>query len=221
MWCAPSWVMIGVQEYPGSVGSTIRMEMPLVGVVAAGGEDLLPVHHVGIPARRPIPGHAHRPGAQRREVGAGLRLGVPDGEVHLAGQDLRQEELLLRGGAILLQRWPHGLQGDPGQRHVGPGRFAGEDLLLDLAEAAAAVFGRPAHAQPAVAAHPAHHLAVHRAVPFGQHRVPLAGRDQPGEVGPQLVAQSLLLRGEVQEHGLTPRPCRRGGRAGSRRRRPG
>ena len=60
----------------------------VVGVVAAGGEDLLAVDDVLVA----LP---HRAGAQRRQVGAGLGLGVADGELQLAGEDPRKEQLLL------------------------------------------------------------------------------------------------------------------------------
>ena len=45
------------------------------------------------------------------------------------------------------------------------------------------------------------HNAAYRAVPLGEHRLALVGRDQRGEIGPQLVAQRDLLGGEVEEHG--------------------
>jgi hypothetical protein len=149
--------------------------------VRAGGEDLLPVDHVLLTV-------AHGPGAQRGEVGARLRLGVADREVHLPGQDARQEEVLLPRRAVLLQGGPDGLQGDRGQRHVGAGRLVREDLLLHLAEPPAAVPRRPAHPEPPVPPHPADHIPVHRPVPLGEQLGALAGRQQSGEVGPQLVA---------------------------------
>ena len=69
-------------------------------------------------------------GPQRGKVGAGLRLRVADGEVHLAGQDRRKELLLLQLGAIGLQCRADGLQGDRGKRHLGTRRLIDEDLLL-------------------------------------------------------------------------------------------
>ena len=165
----------------------------VVGRVRAGGEGLLPVDDVAVAV-------AYGPGTQRREVGAGLRLGIADGEVHLAGQDPGQEEVLLPGCAVLVQRGADGLQGDRGQRHVRAGRLVGEDLLLHLAEPAAAVAHRPAHPEPPVAAHPAYHVAVDGAVPLGEQLGALGGRHQPGEVGAQLAAQRELARGQVDEH---------------------
>jgi hypothetical protein len=175
MWCARSWVMIGDQDrdspVPGRVGVGAAGEPDVVGVVAAGGEDLLPVDDVAIS----VP---YRPRPQRGQVGAGLRLGVPDREVQLACQDPRQEELLLLGGAMRLQRGADGLQGDRRQRHVGPDRLVGEDLLFHLAEPASSVLGRPAQPEPPVAAHPPHDRAVSRVVPVAEHRGALLGRDQ-------------------------------------------
>ena len=102
---------------------------------------------------------------------------------------------------MLLQGRADGLQRDRGQRHVGAGRLVREDLLLHLAEPAAAVPDRPAHPEPAVPAHPAHHVAVDGAVPLGEQLGALGLCHQAGEVAAQLVAQGALLRGQVDEHG--------------------
>jgi hypothetical protein len=82
---------------------------------------------------------------------------------------------LLPGGSVRLQRRADGLQGDQRQRHVGPGRLADKDLVLHLAQAAAAELGGPADPEPAVAAHPAHDLAVDGPVALGEHRLALTG----------------------------------------------
>jgi hypothetical protein len=153
----------------------------VVGVVGTGGENLLPIDQVAVA----VP---DGPGAQCRQVGARPWLGVADGEMHVPGQDPRQEELLLLRGAVSLQCRADGLQGDGGQRHVGAGRLTDEDLLFHLAKAAPTVLGGPAHAEPPVAAHPAHNVLVDGAVPLGEHRGAFVRRDKPGEVGPQLVA---------------------------------
>ena len=84
--------------------------------MTAGGEDLLPVDDVLVAL-------ADRSSAQRRQVGARLRLRVPDREMHVTGEDRGQELLLLRVAAEPLQSRPDGLQGDRGQRHVGPVRL--------------------------------------------------------------------------------------------------
>ena len=165
----------------------------VVGVVGAGGEDLLAVDDVLVAL-------ADGGGAQRCQVGAGLRLGVADREVHLAGQDRRQELLLLRLAAVLLQRRSDGLQRHRGQRHVGAGRLVDEDLLFDRPEPVAAELLGPADAELAVLAHPADHRAVGLAVPVGLHLLGLFGRDQARKVLPQFGLQRSLLRGQVDEH---------------------
>src|SRR6202035_2871474 len=76
----------GDSPVPGRGGAAGQPDV--VGGVRAGGEDLLPVDHVVVAV-------ADGPGAQRGEVGARLGLGVADREVHLPGQDARQEEVLL------------------------------------------------------------------------------------------------------------------------------
>ena len=100
----------------------------VVGVVAAGRPDLLAIDDVLVTM-------ADCRGPQRGKVGAGLRLRVADGEVHLAGQDRRKELLLLQLGAIGLQCRADGLQGDRGKRHFGTRRLIDEDLLLDRTKA--------------------------------------------------------------------------------------
>ena len=74
----------------------------VVGVMAAGGKDLLPVDNIVIAV-------ADRGGGERRQVGAGIGFGVSDGEMHLTGQDRGQEPLLLLVGAEGLQRRAYGL----------------------------------------------------------------------------------------------------------------
>ncbi len=169
----------------------------VVGVVRAGGERLLAVHDVFVA----VP---DRPGAQRGEVGAGLRLGVADREVDLPGQDPRQEEVLLLGAAVRQQGGRHGLQGDRGQRHVGAGRLVHEDLLLDRAEPAAAVLGREAEPEPAVAAQSRHEFAVRGAVPFAPQLGALRGGQEPVEVRAQAGPQRVLLLSQVDEQGVPP-----------------
>ena len=125
-------------------GSVRHGQPEVVGVVTAGGPDLLAVDDVLVTV-------TDRAGAQRGQVGARLRLGVADGEVHVTGEDAGQELLLLQVGAVLLQRRADGLQRHRGQRHVGAVRLVDEDLLFDRAEAEAAELLGPADAELAVA----------------------------------------------------------------------
>jgi hypothetical protein len=176
-------------------------EPDVVGVVRTGGEGLLPVDDVGVA----VPDRA---GPQRREVGAGRRLGVPDGEVELAGEDPREEEVLLCRGPERLQGRADGLQCHVRQRHVGARRLVDEDLLLDRAEPVAAVLGRPADAEPAVPAHPPHERAVDLAVPLGQQRGSLRRGQHGPEVLPQLGRESLLRWGKLEVHQTPISPSR-------------
>ncbi len=183
----------------GAAGA--NREPDVVGVVAAGGEDLLPVHHIVVAV-------AHGRGAQRREVGSGVGLGIADREVHLPREDGGQELPLLFLRPVDLQGRPDGLQGDAGQRHVGAHGFVDEDLLLDLTEAAAAEFDGPADSEPAVLAHPAHDLPIGGSVALGAHDRGFLGRDQICEVPSQFRLQRALLVGQVDEHRAPTRSSR-------------
>ncbi len=169
----------------------------VVGLVAAGGPHLLAVDDVVVAV-------APSGGAERGQVGAGVRLAVADREVHVTGQDPRQEHVLLLLGAVADQRRPDGLQRDRRQVHVVVLRLVGEDRLLDLAEPVAAVLLRPADAHPAVGAHPLDQLLVRRTVPVpraldraGVGRVAEL-RGEPGEPLTQLRLQRALLVGELE-----------------------
>ena len=166
-------------------------EPDVVGVMAAGGEDLLAVDDVLVAV-------ADRGGAQRRQVGARLRLGVPDREMHLAGEDGGQELLLLQFGSVRLQRGPDGLQRDGGQRHIGAVRLVDEDRLLDGAEAEAAELLGPADAELAVGAHPLDHRAVGLAVPVGLHLLGLFGGDEVRKVLRAVRLAAAAARGSVR-----------------------
>jgi hypothetical protein len=74
-------------------------EPDVVGVVDQRRVDLLPVDDEVVAV-------ADRPGRQRPEVGAGVRLGVADREEQLTGEDPGQEEVLLLLRAELLDRGP-------------------------------------------------------------------------------------------------------------------
>ena len=212
----------------------------VVGHVGARGEDLGPVHHVLVAV-------AHGPGAQRGQVGAGLGLGVADGEVDVAGQDAGQEVRLLLLGAEAHERRPDRVDGDEGERGVGPAGLDEEDELVGGRPALAAVLLGPAHAEPAVGADLADDLSPvlsRPSPPSDQAGTDLVG-EQVGVVGPQLLAQSPAARGsppgtwsescplvdslageDCNRFHFGPTRRRRGGRRGtttlrnSRRRRP-
>ena len=143
------------------IGIGAHRQPEVVGLVAAGGPHLLAVDDVVVAV---LAGG----GAQRGQVGAGVGLGVADREVHVAGQDPLEEQVLLLLGAVADQGRADGLQGHRRQVYVGPLGLVGEDRLLDLAEPVAAVLLRPADAHPAVGAHLAHDLLVGLAVPVAR-----------------------------------------------------
>src|ERR1035438_3450614 len=136
------------------------------------GPHFLAVDDVRVPSPRPpphslftVPLHSDGAGAQRGEVGARLRLGVPDGEMDLTrGYPGEVARLLLRG-AVAHDRRADGVDGQEGHRHPGDRRLVGEDELVEHGAATPAVFRGPAQGQPAVAAELPDHLAVGLAVP--------------------------------------------------------
>jgi hypothetical protein len=153
---------------------------------------------------------ADRAGAQRRQVGAGLRLRVADREVRLTGRDPGQQVGPLLGGAVPGDGRPDRVDGQERHRHPGHGRLVGEDELVDPGPAAATVLDRPAQRQPAVPAQPAHHRAIGLAVAVfavvvGERGAQLR-RHQAGEVRPQLLAKLLLLRCVSHVHVGHPMP---------------
>ena len=127
----------------------------VVRLVAAGRPQLLAVDD-------PVVAVADRAGAERGEVGTGLRLAVAEREEALAAADGGQPFVLLRLGAVQKQRLRDdrlagavGVAGRAGVRHLGD-----EGDLLAGAAALAAEFLRPADADPAVAAHQLGELPV-------------------------------------------------------------
>ena len=105
---------------------------------------------------------AHRAGAKRRKIGAGLRLAVAEREQSFAALDGRQPFVLLLLGAVLEQRLrDDGFAGGVGvRRRAGVGDLGDEGDLLGRAAALAAELLRPADADPAVAAHQLGELVV-------------------------------------------------------------
>ncbi|MCY1528379.1 hypothetical protein D9M68_634800 [compost metagenome] len=115
-----------------------------VGIGGQGGPDFLAIYH-------PLVTVKHGLGAQAGQVGAGVRLAVTLAPDVLAGQDARQEVLLLLGRAIADQQRPQ--QHDAvvwSSRYAVVLEFFGVDQLLGRRQAHAAELARPARCQPAV-----------------------------------------------------------------------
>jgi hypothetical protein len=180
------------------VGIGATGEPDVVGVVRAAGEDLGAVHGVVVAVT-----HGARP--QRREVGAGFRLGVPDREVDLAGEDAGQEAPLLLLAALLDEGGPHRVERHEGEGRAGPAGLLEPDLLLDRRASPPAVLAGPADTEPAVGAHLPNDPALKRA---GLHRSQLCahlGGDQPCVVLANLLPQRLLLGRVINVHLSPPR----------------
>jgi hypothetical protein len=139
----------------GASGSVRAGEPDVVGVLGEAGEDLAAVDDVVVAV-------LHGAGAQRGEVGAGLRLRVADRRVQLALQDARQEVALLLVGAELHDRVADRVDGQERQREAGALHLVAEDELLERRAALAAVLLRPADADPAVGAHLLQRLMIER-----------------------------------------------------------
>src|SRR6202044_3366380 len=109
-------------------------------------------------------------------------LGVPDGEVQLAGEDARQEERLLLVGAEAHDGRPDGVDGDEGERPTGAPRLVEEAELVRRRPSLPAELLGPPDAEPAVLADLAHHL-----------RPGLAALAALGQAGPHLVGQEIAV----------------------------
>src|SRR5262249_15245150 len=170
-------------------------EPDVVGVLRLAGEQLAAVDD-------PLVAVAHRAGTQRRQVGAGAGLGVADGEVHVAVQRLRQEELLLLLRAVLHDHRAHRHDGERRQQHARPPRLVEEDELLDRRPSLAAVLLGPADTEPTVGAHLLERAHVLRAAALAGGELGLVrGRDDFAEVGADLLLQRAMLGRQVDEHG--------------------
>ncbi|MNZ73831.1 hypothetical protein D3C78_922590 [compost metagenome] len=170
-----------------------RGQPDVVGRLGAGGPQLVAVDHEVVAFRA-------RGGLQHRQVGAGVRFGIADGEDDLAGGDAGQELLLLQRAAVLHQRRTDRADGDERQRRAGDVGFLEEDQLLGGGVALAAVRLRPAHCQPAIAAHLADGLAIQVAAFLAAQLAAQLRGHQVLEVVPHLQAQGVLLGGQIDEH---------------------
>ena len=127
------------------VGIGAHEELADVGDLAERAPDLLAVEHVVVAV-------ALGPGPQRREIGAGARLGEALAPHLVAAQDLRQVVGLLRVAALFDQRRARVQRADEVDadvRRAGARRLFVEDQLLGRRRAAAAVLRRPVQARVA------------------------------------------------------------------------
>ncbi len=176
------------------VGVGPHREPDVVGHVRAGGEDLGPVDDVLVAV-------ATRPGPQRGQVGARLGLGVADGEIELAREDLREEERFLLLRAVAHDGRTHRVDRDEGKGSPGAPRLVEEDELIGRRPALPTELGRPADSEPAVLADPPDHLTPGvSALPGPRQPGPHLFGEQVGVVPAQVGAQLPLVGTLFEEH---------------------
>ena len=208
----PAMVRSGRISMPGASIGMISQVMPrcpsspgahqqfaVVGHLGVRGPDLRAGDHVLVAV-------AHRPGAQRSQVAAGVGLAEALAPHLVAAQDRRQVALLLRGRPL----------GDDGRSGVqqadevdadvgraGPLALLLEDQLLDRVSAPPAALGRPVHAGVAGLEEQALPVGVVSGAGPASPR-PVVRRPRPGSVvashGAQLVAEVLLGRAVAKIH---------------------
>ena len=157
----------------------------VVGVMAAGGKDLLPVDNIVIAV-------ADRGGGERRQVGAGIgfrcirwRNAPP---ARIAGRNR------------FFCRRCRGPQ-RRGLRFVASPMAAGHrpctaslvKICCSISPKPLPPYLRPADTEAFVRSHPLDDPAVGRAVPVGQHLAGIVGRHEPGEVRTHFATQGILL----------------------------
>ncbi|MNE02812.1 hypothetical protein D3C80_952950 [compost metagenome] len=178
-----------------------------VGLVGQRGPDLLPAYQPALAA-----GIEAGAGLYVGQVRAGAGFGVALAPERLALEDARQQSLALLGRA----KSGKGRADQPladmahAPRAAGPGVFLVEDHLLADAQAAAAVFGLPAHTHPATGcqlalpgfAFDGEAVLVARAAAKAQRReFALQVRRQPAG---NLLAEGFVRRTEADFHGCSP-----------------
>ncbi len=166
---------MGTTLMPGVSMGTMNMRDALVlghlGVGAGGQPDV-----VGPPGQRGVDllavddvlvAVADRTGLERGQVGTRLRFGVPDAEVDVAGQDLREEEVLLLLGPELHDGRPDRVDGQHGHRRTGPHGLVEEDVLLDGRAALAPVSSATASSAAGTASSSWKSLVAHQVHALG------------------------------------------------------
>ena len=203
-------VMIGRTVTPGDFMSISRNEMPAcgfrgrigahqakdpVGMLRQRGPGLVAVDDIMIAV-------AHRLGADRGEVGARARLGIALAPPVLAGQNPRQEFLLLR---VIAERIDHGADHGDAERQrrqrSGARRLLFEDEALGDRPAGPAIFLRPQRRDPAFLvqdAVPEQHLLLGQVgLRIGNtHFLRIILRDE----GAHLVAKGRVFSGKAELH---------------------
>ena len=139
---------------------------------------------------------------EHRQIRACTGLGVTNGENDVARGHAGQKLFFLRFSTMLHQRRANGADGHEGKRCTCDVGFFKEDQLLGRRQALAAILLGPANGQPAVAPHLADQGAVLVAALGTAHAGLDLGRHQVLEVVTALQAQRMLLRGQINEHGL-------------------
>ena len=126
----------------GQIGIGAHGEPDVRGDVGERGPDLLAVDH-------PLVADAHRARAQRREVGAGVRLAVADRERVFAAPDARQVAALLLLAAEVQDRRPDRGVGEVAVGHAPVLHLLDEQELVEQVAPLPALLDGPAHARPA------------------------------------------------------------------------
>lgn len=182
----------------GCLGIGTACEPHVVGGIGAGGEDFVAVDD-------PLVAVGDGAGLERGEVGAGFGLGVADREDDVAGQDARQEALLLLVGAVLHQCRADRVDGDERERETRALHLVEEHELFLDGTALPAVFFGPADTQPAVPTQQTDDLAeVLAAHTLLTGLAPLLLGQQAREIRAQFPSQLQLRRRLSQLHRCSP-----------------
>ncbi len=129
-----------------------RRKPAVVGVGGEAGPDLLAVDDVLVAV-------AHRAGLQGGQVGAGVGLAVADAEMQIAARILGRKKSFCSCVPNCMMVGPTVFMVSMGTGAPALHRLVEEDELLRRGQAATAVLGGPAHAEPLIGAHLPHDLA--------------------------------------------------------------